>query len=48
MKFSFEAVNLVFLMKTYLAFDILRLILVIVVFHAQLKLLDERLLRVFV
>jgi len=40
--------NLGFLTMTYLALDVLSLILVVIVLHAELKLLDERLLRVFV
>ena len=40
--------NLVFLTLPYLALDVLRLILVIIVLHAELQLLDEGFLRVLV
>ena len=40
----FVGKNLGFLMMTYLALDILGLVLVIIVLHAELKLLDERFL----
>ena len=43
-----ERLNLRFLTMTYLALDILLLVFVVVVLHAELELLDERLLRVLI
>ena len=40
--------NLVFLTRTYLALDILSLVLVIIILHAELQLLDEGFLGVLV
>ena len=45
---EFVSGNLGFLTRTYLALDVLGLVLVVVVLHAQLQLLDERFLRVLV
>ena len=44
----FVCKNLAFLTRTYLALDILSLVLVIIILHAELQLLDEGFLGVFV